>query len=414
MERAAVFWHHGGANSPMVPEVIMRVPPVLYQIEQTLSQRLPTLRPAQHRGLALWVYGTILAQSACQTAVIAALLTLGSWSALRQALREWLYDGADKAAPCQTEVAVQQCFAPLLRWVLQHWQGREIALAVDATLHRQQVTALVVSVLYRGSAIPVAWHILPANRPGAWMSPILRLLWLLHPAMPDQMTVLVLADRGLWSPRLWKRIRDLGWHPVLRVRQETTFAPAGARRQRADQLVPGPGHAWVGRGIAFKHHGVQRAGTLVVVWSADQAQPWIVMTNLAPQQVGVLWYGLRMWVELGFRALKSMGWQWQRTRRTDPERVARYWLILAVATLWVVAYGTRVEDAQHQGRWPAHLRTPPPQVRQRQRTVSVFRLGLTWLRQSLGHGRLWQRLWFNPDPWPLPPPTLQICIHAPI
>lgn len=56
----------------------MRILPVLYQIEARLSQQFPTLRPAQQRGLALWVYGTILAQSACQTAVIAALLTLGS------------------------------------------------------------------------------------------------------------------------------------------------------------------------------------------------------------------------------------------------------------------------------------------------------------------------------------------------
>ena len=154
----------------------MRVPPALYHIERTLSHQLPTLRPAQQRGLALWVYGTILAHSACQTAVIVALLTLGSYAAVRQTLREWLYDGCAKAAPCQTEVIVERCFAPLLRWVLQHWQGREIALAVDATLHRTQVAALVVSVLYRGCAIPVAWHILPANRPGAWMSPLLRLL----------------------------------------------------------------------------------------------------------------------------------------------------------------------------------------------------------------------------------------------
>ena len=391
----------------------MRFPPALYQIEHTLSQQLPTLRPAQQRGLALWVYGTILAHSACQTAVVVALLTLASYAAVRQTLREWLYDGCDKAAPCQTEVMVEHCFAPLLRWVLSWWQGREIALAVDATLHRTQVAALVVSVLYRGCAIPVAWYILPANQPGAWMRPILRLLRLLRPAMPPQMTVLVLADRGLWSPRLWKRIRDLGWHPVLRVRQETTFAPVGARRQRADQLVPGPGHAWVGRGVAFKHHHVRRAGTLVVVWAADQAQPWIVLTDLAPQKVGVLWYGLRMWVELGFRALKSMGWQWQRTRRTDPDRVARYWLVLAVATLWVLAYGTRVEDAQQQGVYPARLRTPPHRMPRRLRTVSVFRLGLAWLRQGLGNGWLWRRLWLRPEPWPAPPPTLQICYHAP-
>jgi hypothetical protein len=40
-----------------------------------------------------------------------------------------------------------------------------------------------------------------------------------------------------------------------------------------------------------------------------------------------------MWIEFGFRALKGLGWRWERTRRTDPDRVARHWLVLAVATL---------------------------------------------------------------------------------
>lgn len=383
-----------------------------YQMQTTIAQQFPALRPAHQRGLALWVYGTILAQSACESAVLTALLTCGAWDGLRQRLREWLYDGADKAAPCHTQLEVSRCFAPLLRWLLTWWQGTTLALAVDATAHGDKVVALVISVLYRGTAIPIAWHILPANQKGAWMSPILRLLRQVAPAVPAGMTVLVQADCGLWSPRLWKRIRDLGWHPLLRVRKETTFAPAGQRRQRAVDLVPGPGHAWVGRGVAFKHRGVRRAGTLIVVWGDEHAEPWIVLTDLAPQCVGVTWYGLRIWVELGFRAVKAVGWQWQRTRRTDPTRVARHWLVLAVATMWVVACGTRVEEAQAEGVPPARLRSPRPPAPARARKVSLFRLGLTWLRRQVARGRLWQRLWLTPEPWPDPPSGLAIVRHG--
>src|SRR4051794_20913320 len=100
--------------------------------------------------------GRGVAQSACQAAVLAALLPWAPYHALRRRLREWLLDGADKACPCAAQVEVERCFAPLLRWVLAWWQGRELALAVDATAHREDVVALVVSVLYRGSAIPVA------------------------------------------------------------------------------------------------------------------------------------------------------------------------------------------------------------------------------------------------------------------
>lgn len=295
----------------------MRFPAGVYQIEPLLAAHLPPLPPAQRRGLALWVGGTILARSGCQHAVVAALRVgqeRRAWHALRQRLREWTYDGADKAAPCAAQVAVEQCFAPLLGWVLAWWRGDALALAVDATPLGDRVVVLAVSVLDRGTAIPVAWHVLPANRPGAWMGAILRLLRLLRPAVPAGLTVLVLADRGLWSPRLWQRIRRLGWHPVLRVRAATRCQPAGRRgRGAARDLVPGPGHAWVGAGVAFKERPARRAGTLVVVWGAGQAEPWAVLTDLPADRLGVLWYGLRTWVELGFRALKSLGWPWPRS-----------------------------------------------------------------------------------------------------
>src|SRR5262249_12680909 len=80
---------------------------------QQIAVHFPQLRPAQHRGLALWVYGTILAQSACQNAVVTAWMAVGQCHALRQRLREWLYDGADKAAPCQTSVGIETGFAPV-------------------------------------------------------------------------------------------------------------------------------------------------------------------------------------------------------------------------------------------------------------------------------------------------------------
>jgi hypothetical protein len=259
-------------------------------MERALAERLPHLRGPQRRGLALWVLGAVLAQSACQAAVLAALLPWAPYHALRQRLREWLLDGADKAVPCAAQVDVERCFAPLLRWVLGWWQGRELALAVDATAHREDVVALVVSVLYRGSAIPVAWAVPPGNAPGAWMGPILRLLRRLRPAVPPGWTVLVLADRGLWSPRLWRRIRRLGWHPPLRIQRRTTIIPDGRERCPAGALVR-PGEAWVGRGRLGRSKGQRLTVTLVAAWTTAQEEPgWWSPTR---RPIGSGWAGAR-------------------------------------------------------------------------------------------------------------------------
>lgn len=382
-----------------------------YQMHRTLLDHFPHLRPAYAHGLALWVYGTLLAHSACESAVLAALAPVGKRETLRQRLRDLFRASADKRVPCQCDWDITLCFAPLLRWILSWWHGADLAFALDATTHGDRVVVLAISVLYRGTALPVAWQILPANQEGEWTPHWLRLLALLAPAIPAAMTVVAFTDRGLWSPRLWHAIRAAGWHPVMRIRTDCTVAPTGAPRQLARLLIAGPGHAWVGRGIAFKPERRQ-AGTLVVVWEEGHAAPWVLLTDLAPTAVGVVWYGLRVWVELGFKALKSLGWQWQQTQRDDPDRVARHWLVLAIATLWTVAVGTRVEEATARAICPTRFWRPPRQPGAVPRTVSLFTQGWGWLVRQVVCGRLCRHLWLLPEPWPTPPINLTIWYHG--
>ncbi|MCY3659614.1 MAG: hypothetical protein OXG36_11420, partial [Caldilineaceae bacterium] len=190
----------------------MLLPPAFYPLHDQIQRHLPHLRPAQMIGLALWVGATVMARSSCQNAVLGALLSLGlGWHTTRQYLREWLCDGSDRAAPCGVQLDVQACFAPLLRWVLAWWQGTELTLAVDPTAKGGDLVALVVSVVYRGLALPVAWHIKTGGQPGPWMPDLCALLDRLGPAVPEGMTVRVLCDRGLQSPDLWAAIRRQGW-----------------------------------------------------------------------------------------------------------------------------------------------------------------------------------------------------------
>jgi len=347
--------------------------PAVSHVEALAATFLPHLRRAERGGLALWVVSLLVAQSGCERAILTAMAPLGyAAHALRARLREWLADGADRAAPCATRLDVEGCFAPLLGWVLAWWGGPTLPLAVDATTLRGRVVVLAVSVLYRGCAIPVAWVIVPHKGKGLWLPHRERLLTLLGPAVPDGMTVLVLTDRGLWSPRLWRAIRAIGWRPLMRIRPDATFAPVGERRQRARELVPGAGWCWVGAGVASKEAATRVEATLLVVWGTGQAEPWLLLTDVAPDDIGVSWYGRRTWIELGFRALKSLGWHWERTRRSDPDRIGRHWLALAVATWFDLAAGTRLAEADWRGVPPGRLRrsrTPPPA---RTRRVSVF------------------------------------------
>jgi hypothetical protein len=106
------------------------------------------------------------------------------------------------------------------------------------------------------------------------------------------------------------------------------------------------------------------------------------------------------------------GWQWQRTRLTQPDRAARRWLAVAVATLWLLSVGGEA-DATIPASTVLDVTARVPQPTRtrhatRLRRVSIFRRGWTlilvaWLDQAPLPLRR-----FVPEPWPaVPVPELQ-------
>uniref|UniRef100_A0ACD5GZQ8 Transposase n=1 Tax=Desertifilum tharense IPPAS B-1220 TaxID=1781255 RepID=A0ACD5GZQ8_9CYAN len=79
-------------------------------------------------------------------------------------------------------------------------------------------------------------------------------------------------------------------------------------------------------------------------WDLGYKDPWLILTDLEPNQADALWYGLRASTECVYRDLKSDGWQWHNTRLLSPQRAERLWLALAVATLWMVILGGEAEN----------------------------------------------------------------------
>lgn len=381
----------------------------VYQWTEVITSHMPHLSKPQARVLALWSLGMVLARS-CAVSAVSLFLAKGldrKTNTVRQQLREWCYEARAKHGGPRQELAVETCFAPLLAWVLSWWQGHQLAVAVDATTLGQRFVVLVISVLYRGCAIPVAWTVISATEKHAWRREWLRMLRQVRAAVPRRFFVIVLADRGLYARWLFQRIVRLGWHPLLRINTGGTFRPAtSARYQSLRELVPQPGTQWVGTGTAFQGPRRRLNCTLLARWEDGYADPWLLVTDLAPSAGDACWYGLRAWIEQGFKITKRGGWQWQRTRMTDPERAARLWLAVAVATLWLLSVGGLVEETLPVGtllELPANdaLGSRPRRATQL-RLVSVFRQGwMTILVTLLNHHRLPLGR-FAPEPWPQP------------
>src|SRR5262249_60878591 len=97
-------------------------------------------------------------------------------------------------------------------------------------------------------------------------------------------------------------------------------------------VVPRSGCRGQGRGTAVPKKAERRVEcTLMACWGEGYEEPWFLVTDLAPDEAEALWYGMRSWIEGGYRLLKRGGWEWQATQMTDPDRVERLWLVLAGA-----------------------------------------------------------------------------------
>ncbi len=116
---------------------------------------------------------------------------------------------------------------------------------------------------------------------------------------------------------------------------------------------------------------------------------------------------MRAWIEQGFKVTKRAGWQWQRTRMTEPQRAARLWLAVAVATLWWLRVGGEAEETIPASTLLDVTDALASQRRQRRATrlrlVSIFRRGWITILVALLHQDPLPLGVFIPEPWPQVP-----------
>jgi hypothetical protein len=351
-----------------------------------------------------------------QAAVLAeasfALMTVGQWgldtlsgffaalygqpeTTVRSRVREWYCEAAAKKGGRRQELAVGECFAPLLQWVceLAGSADQHLALALDASTVRDRLTILCVSVLVGGGAIPVAWKMLPGNDPGAWKPHWLARLGTVSTAVPADWFVLVTADRGLYAAWLFEAILANGWHPLLRITANGFMQPEGETTWQAlRDVVSTPGDTWRGRCTCFNTSPL--ACTLLATWEAGYTDPWLLVSDLPPDEAEAWWYGLRSHMERGFRDTKRGLFQWHRARVTDPARAERMWLILALATLRLTAIGA------HATLSPAErgaIGTTTPTSPQR---LSLLRQGMVVMLAALVLSLRWPQCGLHRHLWP--------------
>jgi len=282
----------------------------------------------------------------------------------------------------------------LLQRVLARCHG-QLDVALDATTTRT-TTTLLLAVCWHGRAIPVLWTTWRSREPGQdWKAAIRRMTTDLAAGLPHDVSVVLLADRGLTGEPLTHLAAELDWHYLLRAQRQTQIQCPNGRVSSLADLVPTPGSCQCLTGVRIyaprrKRSKRQRATggsswervwtkglrtNIVALWRRQDEDAWLLVTDLPAELARCTEYRRRTWEEELFRDLKSFGWGWQQSRVQVPARVERLLLVLALATFWVFCIAQRVIKTGKR-----YLLEP-----RSRRTYSHFQLGLRFIKRLLSN-----------------------------
>lgn len=283
---------------------------------------------------------------------------------------------------------LEQLDLPWVRYVLA--AREEVVIALDWTEYAKDGHSVIAAsvITSHGRATPLCWKTVPTvelaegGRTDAEDTLLLRL----RSAIPDDVKVTIVADRGFGDTALYAFLASETWRFVIRFRE-------GIHVQTANGDSPAPAAALVatnGRARLFKNVRVTAkrhpVPAVVTVKAAGMKDAWCLATNrtdLTASQV-VTMYGKRFTIEETFRDTKDprFGLGLAATRIRAPERRDRLILLATLAHSMLTLLGAASEATGLDKTLKANT--------VERRTHSLFRQGCLWfklLRNAKPHRR---------------------------
>jgi len=253
-------------------------------------------------------------------------------------------------------------------------QRPSIVVAMDWTDFDadNQATIMLSLVSKHGRSTPLLWLTVDKatlkNHRNAYEY---RVLEQLAEALPADVNVLIVADRGFGDQKLYRFLtEELKFDYLIRFRGNIAVTSAeGETRPAADWVGVG------GRPRTLRNASVTaesyQVGTVVCVHAKDMKEPWCLAASTTTDTAKQLMttYGKRWGIESGFRDTKDLrfGMGMASIRVSTPERRDRLWLLNAFAVVLLTLLGAAGEALGYD----RHLKSNTSKTR----THSLFRQG---------------------------------------
>ncbi len=248
---------------------------------------------------------------------------------------------------------------------------RTLLLAMDASEVGRKCLALMVSVIYKKRALPVAWIVVKGNRGHLPEEIHVQLVKRVHQIVPEGADIIFVGDGEFDGITLQATINGYGWEYACRTAKNTQLRTDGERFSFHEvEVQPGECIGLPDVTFTLQDYGPVQA---IVWWEAEYEEAIYLVTNMELVEEACYWYSKRYRIETFFSDQKSRGFNLHKSHISDPARLTRLMIAACLAYIWIIYLGVIAK----RDDWVKIIH------RTDRCDLSLFRLGLNLLEHFL-------------------------------
>jgi hypothetical protein len=260
-------------------------------------------------------------------------------------------------------------FFPYAQVLLHHLALQTLVLIIDGSVVGRGCVALMLHVVYKGRALPLAWQVRQGAKGHFPEDLHIALVQQVQELIPPGASVVLLGDGEFDGTTLQHTLQDYHWSYVVRTGSNITVRWDGERfrcETVAACIKPGTLVALTDVRVTAAAYGPVM---LLCCWAKGYKEPLHLLTNMASADEACRLYGKRFRIETFFSDQKSRGFHLHKSHLSDPTRLSRLLIAACLAYIWIIYLGALCE----QDSWGRMIH------RGDRCDLSLFQLGLRLL-----------------------------------
>src|SRR2546426_4335531 len=234
-------------------------------------------------------------------------------------------------------------FLPYAELLLTPLALETLVVVMDGSVVGRGCVALMIHVLYKGRALPLAWRVRQGPKGHFPEDLHIAVVEVIREVIPVGAKVVFLGDGEFDGTALQATLNEAGWSYACRTAMSTVATWEGATF-RLDTLgaCSKPGTLIALQEVKFTRDAY---GPVMVLscWAKGYQEPLYLVSNMDAAEEACRYYQKRFRIETFFSDQKSRGFHLHKSHISDPQRLSRLLIAACLAYIWIVYLGSLCE-----------------------------------------------------------------------